>query len=797
MERPRHIAIEGGLLLNTCCGATEERDECIEALSTRRGLLVYLADLDRVTEIAADGWPLPDFAIEPRTFGTYRYPAGASAPVSVIETGHDMTSAISHVMDNAEGTLASLVVAGRCELGTTEPCRVILPEDPRQVSFALHGEYTEAARNDRLYFAHLASHAGILAGLRWFEAVFHATPEAPNRLGATPVSRHRTSFRVWAPRRQRMTVRRADGREVDGALQRHANGYFTGTISGIGVEDDYIMQIDGERLRPDPASRFQPYGVHKASRVTSSYSFPVPAADWRGNPKSDLVIYEIHVGSFTPEGTFRAAIRRLDSLRQLGINAVEVMPVAQAPGRWTWGYDGVQPYAVNHNYGSPDDFKAFVDAAHERQLAVLLDVVYNHLGPEGNYLADYAAYFSRRHHTPWGDAFGFDARQCSEIRRYVVENAVYWLREFHLDGLRLDAVHFMHDTSDYTILDEIRDGVRASISGRHIHLIAEANLFDHDLAVGNASKDPYDAIWCDDLMHAIYSVGVPDFSVTERRYRGASDVAEALEHGFLYTGPTVSRATPASREKLQLSADREYLHSLVIALQTHDAVGNHPHGKRIAGLVSREFQMAAAALVLLYPGIPLIFMGEEDACEGRFAFFADFEDASLRRRVDRGRARQFSHDAWVGALVPSDRRTFEQARCPSGNKPCDVTMWQWYRELLQLRHYFRQRNLLQPANLTSSYDANSNLFQLRYSAAEGEVVVASRIGPPKSRDSANRVEVQLAGHEVVARSSPHTNECSLGMNEAFVALQSTEKGSGLYSVVRTGASRQRGSSRAT
>ena len=284
--------------------------------------------------------------------------------------------------------------------------------------------------------------------------------------------------------------------------------------------------------------------MHGESQVFDPDSFAWTDQQWLGIAKRDLVIYELHVGAFTAAGTFRAAIERLHELVELGITAIEIMPVAQSPGRWNWGYDGVGLFAVRNTYGAPDDFKAFVDACHEQGIAVLLDVVYNHLGPEGNYLGDFGPYFSRKHRTPWGEAFNYDGRHAPRVRRFVIENALRRLDEYHLDGLRLDAAHFMFDDSDPHILGQLRDEVArfAGQKGRTLHLMAETNVYDHRLlATGDTGRSGFDAIWCDCLMHAVYSHGVPDVRLTSRKYAGAPDIAEALERGFLYTGPVMTR----------------------------------------------------------------------------------------------------------------------------------------------------------------------------------------------------------------------------------------------------------------
>lgn len=501
-------------------------------------------------------------------------------------------------------------------------------------------------------------------------------------------------------------------------LSRQDDGYFHGLLDWANGDpkcrdSQYRFLLNGERRRPDPVSRLQPHGVHGPSQLVDDRQFEWTDAQWQGVSKGDLVIYELHIGAFSLGGTFRSAIERLDSLVELGVTAIELLPVAQSAGRWNWGYDGVQIYAVRETFGGPDELRALVDACHARGLAVIMDVVYNHLGPEGNYLGDFGHYFSRRHRTPWGEAFNFDEKHALHVRRFVIENALYWLRDYHLDGLRLDAVHFMFDESESPILDDIREAVAdydRSVT-REIHLIAEANIFDDDL-LSHGRSAPYDAIWCDDLMHSIYSTEVNDVQLTPRTYDGLADVAEALNHGYLYRIPKATRVASGERTRFVPPADGTYLNSLVTALQTHDSVGNHPHGKRLHELTSPQFQAAAAALMLLYPTIPLMFMGEETATDARFPFFADFEDPALRRAVDRGRRHEYPDHQWDGAVLPSDPRAFHDANLEGATH--DETMRGWYRSLLEIRRVWRQSDILTAGSLTVDWSSDWGYCRLNY-----------------------------------------------------------------------------------
>lgn len=606
---------------------------------------------------------------------------------------------------------------------------IVVGNADRNVARSVYDFHQNQGWKNRLCLAKTPATSGVLEGCRWFE-LFPPTSDTPvNSLpwGATPVTFNQTHFRVWVSQRNSVQVEIQRGDETEShPLLPDENGFFSGMIRGVKAGDRYRYRLDEGNARPDPVSRFQPNGVHGESQIVDPNTFPWNDQNWRGISKRDLVIYEMHIGAFTKEGTYRAAMEHLPRLKELGITAVELLPVAQTPGRWNWGYDGVNFFAPRNTYGPPDDFKAFVDACHSLGLAVLLDVVYNHMGPEGNYWGDFAPYYSDQHHTPWGDAFAFDGPHAKEVRQFVIENALYWLREYHVDGLRLDAVHCMADDSQPHILDEIRDAVAEfrSKTDREIHLIAEANLYDPALLPPETNRPAYDGVWCDDIMHSIYSVISPDTNVTHRPYLGPTDLAESLQHGFLYSGMPQQRMNQKLRTQLSPNPVNAFRTNFVIAVQNHDNVGNHPHGKRVHHLTSPEHQKAAAALVLLYPAIPLIFMGEEQATRAPFRFFVDFQDNQLRRAVDEGRAREYPDQVWQGAISPSDERAFRESILTDTDDP---TMFEWYQSLLTLRKKWSQSGILQPENL--SIDCDGNLFLLRYFTGDGEWFIAAHLFP--------------------------------------------------------------------
>lgn len=595
---------------------------------------------------------------------------------------------------------------------------IIVGNADRRLAEVVAAQREAEAAPTTLYLAESPSTSGVLEGCRAL-GLFRQLP-AEARLGATPISDSRTEFSVWAPRRNRVDVQFEAGDDtLLHQLTPRGDGFFQGFVDGAGPGTRYAFRLDSSLTRPDPASRFQPDGVHGPSQVVDPRAYQWNDESWKGVPKSDLVIYELHVGTFTAAGTLRAAVDRLDALRKLGVTAVEIMPVAEVPGRWNWGYDGVGLFAVTRNYGTPEDFQAFVDAAHATGLAVILDVVYNHVGPEGNYLADFGPYFSTKHHTPWGETFNFDGSDSARVREFVIENARRWLDEYHLDGLRLDAVHCMYDDGTESIRDAIRRAVTefAREAGREVHLIAETNVFDDDyLRERGQGGAAYDAIWCDDIMHALHSHVAPASRHVKRDYTGAPDVDESLRFGFLYSGRNETRVSADDRKRLYPNGTGRELGSFIISLQNHDIVGNDLEGRRIHQLTTRETQRAAAALVLLYPAIPLLFMGEEYAADSRFHFFTDFEDAGLRSAVETGRARDYPQQRDSSLISPLEDRAFTDSKLSDSG---DEGMRSWYTSLIALRKAWRAAGILDPNRLVVECVPQSGVFSLRYPQQRG------------------------------------------------------------------------------
>jgi maltooligosyltrehalose trehalohydrolase len=504
-------------------------------------------------------------------------------------------------------------------------------------------------------------------------------------LGATYLGGLKTAFKLWAPRADRVELEIVEPEARRIAMEPGGRGYFDAVVDGVGSGTLYRYRLDGREPRPDPASRWQPRGVHGPSAVIDR-DFAWSDHDWDGLRLPDLVLYEVHVGTFTSEGTFEAIVPRLDDLVDLGVTAIELMPIAEFPGVRNWGYDGAYPYAVHHAYSGPDGLRRLVDASHARGLGVVLDVVYNHLGPEGNYLAEYGPYFTDRYRTPWGDALNFDGAGSDQVRRYFIENAVMWVRDYHIDGLRLDAAHAILDLSARPFLEELGHAVHAEGDrlGRRVLVIPESDNNDPRLiqTTGQGGLG-LDAVWCDDFHHALHAVMTGE---TQGYYQDFGDL-ECLEwaftDGFVYAGQySKYRARRHGHSSRALPAER-----FVVCLQNHDQVGNRAKSDRISSLVDFESLKLGAAAYLLSPFIPLLFMGEEYGETRAFPYFVDHSDPGLVESVREGRQAEFAAFDWeVEIPDPSSEETFASAR-PSWDWSDERNgkLRAWYKELLRLR----------------------------------------------------------------------------------------------------------------
>ena len=482
---------------------------------------------------------------------------------------------------------------------------------------------------------------------------------SPGRLGATPLPDRRCTFRVWAPRARRVEIELDAGARVE-SLAPERGGYHAVTLAGVEPGQAYMFRIDGGPPRPDPASRLQSDGVHGPSRVVD-LAFDFRDAGFRSVPLAKYVIYELHVGTFSRAGTFAAVAGELSRLKDLGVTAIEIMPVAQFPGARNWGYDGVYPYAVQDSYGGPRGLQRLVDECHRVGLAVVLDVVYNHLGPEGNYLAEYGPYFTDRYNTPWGRALNFDGADSEGVRRYFLDNALMWLEDYHIDALRLDAVHAIIDRSAYPFLEELADVVhrRGEQLGRYLYLIAESDLNDPRIVRPSAlGGHGLDATWADDFHHAAHVLLTGETAGYYADYGSVADMAQAFRTGMVNPGQF-----SAFRQRRHGRAARDQRpEQAVVCLQNHDQIGNRLLGERLGSLVGFEQQKLAAGLLCLSPFVPLLFMGEEYGETAPFQYFVSHGDTVLLDNIRRGRREEFASFAW--SVEPPDPAAAEtRERC--------------------------------------------------------------------------------------------------------------------------------------
>jgi maltooligosyltrehalose trehalohydrolase len=498
-----------------------------------------------------------------------------------------------------------------------------------------------------------------------------------------------TAFRVWAPRPARVELALGDSGQDRRAMTPASGDWWTLVVPEAGPGTDYGFVLDGDGPFPDPRSASQPNGVHGLSRLVDHDAFAWNDQAFEASPLPDAVLYELHVGTFTERGTFEAAIERLDHLVALGVTHVELLPIVEFPGDRGWGYDGVDLFAPHHALGGPDGLKHFVDACHGRGLAVVLDVVYNHLGPDGNYLARYGPYFSERYRTPWGEALNFDGPGAVEVRRFVIDNARHWVETYHVDALRLDAVHEIFDRSAIHILEELGAALDADALRlrRAVCVIAESDLNDprlvRDVAGGGYGLD---AQWNDDFRHSLHVALTGERDDYHSQYRGIHDLAAALHRIFVfddrysaYRGRRHGRPVPPD-----IPTSR-----FVGFLQNHDQVGNRPFGERSAHLLTTDQLRTAAALVILGPFVPLLFFGEEWAASTPFRYFTDHRDPVLAEAVRRGRREEFKAFVRKAGELPDPQnpatRDVSRLDWAELEREPHRSMLDWHRRLLAYR----------------------------------------------------------------------------------------------------------------
>lgn len=496
-----------------------------------------------------------------------------------------------------------------------------------------------------------------------------------------------TRFRFWAPLHERIQLH-IDGEE-ERPMEPVGEGWHESVVEGVGAGTRYSFVLaDGLRV-PDPASRHQPDDVHGPSEVVDLDAYRWRCPDWTGRPVEELVFYEMHIGAFTADGSFLAAIEKLDHLADLGVTAIQIMPVSDFPGGYNWGYDGVMPYAPDSSYGRPEELMALIDAAHERGICVFLDVVYNHFGPDGNYMPVYAPLFTEHHKTPWGNGINYDGEASKSVREFVIENAIYWVRNFRFDGLRLDAVHAIKDDSAEHLLHELARRVRAAVAGRHVHLVVENENNDSDLLRRNADGKPvhFTAQWNDDIHHVLHIAASGE---TFGYYKDYADnrmqkTGRALAEGFVFQGEHMEyRGETRGKPSLQLPPT-----AFISFMQNHDQIGNRALGDRMIATKPLEALKAVAAVYLLAPQLPMLFMGEEWGASEPFPFFCDFNE-DLNEKVRAGRREELSRLPGFDAddlKDPTARETFESAKLDwskSSGEQAQALLG-FYRTLLSLR----------------------------------------------------------------------------------------------------------------
>jgi maltooligosyltrehalose trehalohydrolase len=542
-------------------------------------------------------------------------------------------------------------------------------------------------------------------------------------------------WRVWAPLSSSVSlVTWFLGERRETPMASEGDGYFFHRAPHAAEGLRYLYRLTDGHEYPDPASRWQPDGVHRPSAVYFPDGYSWSDAEWRGIAREDLVIYELHVGAFTSEGTFDAAVARLPELAALGVTAIEIMPVAQFPGNRGWGYDGVHPYAVQDSYGGPRALLQFVDAAHRNGLAVLLDVVYNHLGPEGNYFEQFGPYFCDRYRTPWGKAINYDGPDSDAVRQFVIDNACAWVRDFHFDGLRLDAVQTIYDFSPRHILADVEASVQqeAGRANRRVHVIAETNQNDVRLLTA-PEQGGYglDGVWSDDFHHAVHALLTGERDGYYMDFGSPEQVAKAFNDVFVYDGGY----SPYFRRRQGSRVGEIDRTRFVVCIQDHDQIGNRALGDRLGVLAPPAAQRLACGLLMLSPCVPLLFMGEEYGEQRPFPFFCSFGDANLIEAVRRGRREEFAAMAFTwGADLPDPQspETFAAAKLgwswPEGSPQAQLR--RLYQDLLAARRHWpalrdRRRTAARVLNVAGSAGKESPLLLLQRGGDDGVLALAN------------------------------------------------------------------------
>jgi len=529
-------------------------------------------------------------------------------------------------------------------------------------------------------------------------------------------------FTVWAPEKKQMALHIVAPFNKEFFMKKNDEGYFTVEIETGEKELRYFFKPDGGKDVPDPASQYQPGGVHDASQTIDHSLYQWNDKDWEGLPMQEWIIYELHVGTFTAEGIFEAVIKRLGDLKDIGINALEIMPVAQFPGERNWGYDGVYPYAVQNSYGGPNGLKKLVDTCHQKGMAVILDVVYNHLGPEGNYFLQFGPYFTSKYSTPWGDAINFDGEWSDGVREYFSDNVIHWFEHYHIDALRCDAIHAIFDNGAVHFWELTHQKIKTfeEKAGRRFYLIAESDLNNPKVVkIPEAGGYGFDAQWLDDFHHALYTLLNPsdrqryyDFGKIEQLVKGYND-------GFIHSGEWVKfRKRKYGASSANIPGDK-----FVVFSQNHDQIGNRADGKRLCSLADFERIKLAAAAVLLAPYLPMLFMGEEYAEEAPFLYFVSHSDKDLIKAVREGRKKEFEDFGFDDNVPdPQDENTFTQSklRWEKKNEGHHQIILNWHKELIRMRKTLAPLKNFQKKDIRAEMINEKAFISFRHAAGTKE-----------------------------------------------------------------------------
>jgi len=500
-------------------------------------------------------------------------------------------------------------------------------------------------------------------------------------------------------------------------MKKISKGYWKSAVENVFPGLLYFYRLEDKIDRPDPASRFQPNGVHGPSQIIDLNAFLWGDDDWKGIPLKDYVIYELHIGTFTKGGTFESIIPYLDYLKELGITAIELMPVAQFPGDRNWGYDGVYPFAPQNSYGGPHGLKTLVNACHKEGLAVILDVVYNHLGPEGNYLNNFGPYFTNKYKTPWGDAINFDGPYSDEVRKFFIQNALYWITEFHMDALRIDAVHGIFDFSAKHFLQELGEAVykQAEALGREVCIIPESDLNDvrliNPIEVGGYGLD---AQWNDDFHHSLHALLTGENAGYYEDFGKLEHMEKASKEGFVYSG----HYSKFRKRRHGSSSKNRPAQQFIVFSQNHDQVGNRLSGDRLAATQALEKLKLAAGVVILSPFIPLVFMGEEYGETSPFQYFVSHSDKNLIEAVRKGRKDEFASFQWEGEIPdPQSESTFLNSKIhiELRHHGEHKILFEFYKKLIELRKEIPSlRNLNNETMEVKGFEEGKTLFLRRW-----------------------------------------------------------------------------------